>query len=238
MSTNLYGASCTPNLGGVSDFYTKAEVNKLLGAKAGTSTTYTRTYLDSALSTLTSAVTGLDVNKVSTDDLDTALIGLESDILTEVASLYALKTETYTITEIDTLLSGLSIDPGDFIRLAPTTTAENTVFPGTVNAVPLTLRGSSTNPIIQEWLSNAGDRIGIVSNDGSVGYERTVDIGRLVSTGGIGLTLNARRISEVGVPLLGSDAVPLSYMQSYIIDTFEDVLRGDQEIYNLDAGVY
>lgn len=28
--SNLYGKSCTPNLGGVSDFYTKAQINKLL----------------------------------------------------------------------------------------------------------------------------------------------------------------------------------------------------------------
>jgi len=35
--SNLYGKSCTPNLGGVSDFYTKAQINKLLAAlRAGT----------------------------------------------------------------------------------------------------------------------------------------------------------------------------------------------------------
>ena len=32
MATNLYGTSCTPNTGGVQDFYTKAEVNQLLKA--------------------------------------------------------------------------------------------------------------------------------------------------------------------------------------------------------------
>lgn len=239
MPSNSFSASCTPNLGGVSDFYTKAEVNKLLNAKASTSTTYTRTYLDSALGTLTASVAGLEASKVSTDELETALDGLETSVLAEVSSLYALKTETYTITEVDALLAGLSLDPGDYIRLEPATTAENTIFPGSVNAVPLTLRGSSTNPIVQEWQSNAGDRIGTVSGNGAVRYERTLDVGRLVSDGAVALTLNARRISQVGAPAVASDAVPLSYLQSYILDFYEEIMRPEPyPYYTFDGGLY
>ena len=77
MSTNLYGTSCTPNLGGVQDYYTKAETNSLLGAKANTSTTYTRTYLNAALATIDNTLASLSASQVTSAALSAALASLQ-----------------------------------------------------------------------------------------------------------------------------------------------------------------
>lgn len=47
--SNLYGKSCTPNLGGVRDFYTAEEVLDLLRVKADKFTTYTKSEIDNLL---------------------------------------------------------------------------------------------------------------------------------------------------------------------------------------------
>lgn len=43
MATNLFRGSCTPNLGGVQDYYTKAEINQLFRRQGGPDTTFLET---------------------------------------------------------------------------------------------------------------------------------------------------------------------------------------------------
>ena len=239
MATNQYGKSCTPNLGGVLDQYTKAEVNSLLNAKANTSTVYTRAYIDSELSTLSGLIAGLEASKVTVTQLNTALSDLETTITADVSSTYATLADTYTKSEVDNLISSIDLDPADYIRSSPTTTGQNTIDPGANNSIALTLRGSSTNPIVSEWRDSTDDRIGYVSNSGGVVFENKLSLGRLVSDGDYALDLNGKRITGVAAPVLGSDAVPYSTLQSYVLDFFEDAVRSDGiPFYSLDGGTY
>lgn len=239
MATNQYGKSCTPNLGGVLDHYTKAEVNSLLNAKANTSTVYTRAYIDSELSTLSGLIAGLEASKVTVTQLNTALSGLETTINTDVSETYATLAGTYTKTEVDNLISAIDLDPNTLLRKVPTTTAQNSINPGANNAIALTVRGSSINPIVSEWRDSTDDRIGYVSNSGGVVFENKLSLGRLVSNGDYALDLNNKRITGVAAPVLGTDAVPYSTLQSYVIDFFEDAVRPDGTLsYSLNGGTY
>lgn len=239
MATNQYGKSCTPNLGGVVDQYTKAEVNALLNAKANISTTYTRAYIDSEFASLSGSIASLQSSKVSTTQLNTALAGLQTTINASVAATYATLAGTYTKTEVNNLIAGINLDPNTLLRRTPTTTAQNTINPGANNAIALTIRGSSVNPIVTEWRDNTDDRIGYVSNTGAVTFENKLSLGRLVSNGDYALDLNGKRITGVAVPVLGTDAVPYSTLQSYVIEFFEDAIRPDGiPFYSLDGGTY
>jgi hypothetical protein len=239
VATNLYGTSCTPNTGGVQDFYTKAEVNQLLNAKAGTATTYTRLYLDNKFSEIDNDLASLTSGKVDTAQLNLALSGLQATIESDVANTYATLADTYTKLEVDGLFAAIDIDPDDYLRTSPSTTAENTVDPGTNNAVSLTVRGSSVNPIVTRWLDSSGDVIGYVRNDGLTFFEGPLTIGRLVSDGAVAVNTSGKRITGVGTPVLGSDAVPFSYLQSYITDYYEEIARPEPfPYYAFDAGEY
>lgn len=50
--SNYYGRGCTPNLGGVKDFYTKEEIVNLLKLKANKNSTYTKQQVDDLLQQL------------------------------------------------------------------------------------------------------------------------------------------------------------------------------------------
>ena len=239
MATNLYGKSCTPNLGGVQDFYTKAEVNQLLGAKANTSTTYTRAYIDGELATLSSNISSLDADKINETQLNEALSTLQGTIESGVAATYATLADTYTKGEVNSLIAAIDLDPADYIRSAPTTTSQNTIYPGSSDAIALTVRGSSTNAIVTRWLDSSSNVIGYISNSGSTTLNGALSVGNTLSTDGVAVDVNSRRITGVAAPVLASDAVPYSVLQSYVVDFFEDAFRPDgTTFYSLDAGVY
>ena len=239
MAANYYGDQCTPNLGGVQDFYTKTEVNRLLSSKAGVSTVYTRSYLDTEINRIDGLISGLSASQIEQADLDTQLSSLQSTIESGVATTYATISDTYSKSEVDNLIDAVDLDPNNFLRKVPVNTADNTINPGSNDAIALTVRGSSTNAIVTQWLDDTSDTIGYVSNSGSVTFENLLTVGRLVSNGGVALNVSGKRITGVATPVLGSDAVPLSAMQSYVVDFFEDAVRPDTNtFYNLDAGVY
>ncbi len=229
MATNLYGKSCTSNTGGVLDSYTKSEVNTLLAAKAGTSTTYTRAYLDGRLSTLENSISSLSASAIDQTDLDTALGALQVEIEGDVAATYATLAGTYTKSEVDGLISTLDLDPDTLLRRVPTDTATNTVDPGSNDAIPLTLRGSSTNAIVQQWLNNSGDKIGYISNNGTTTLEGPLTLGRLVSDGNAALSVSNKRITGLSNPAIGADAVSLNYLRYYTQYYYEQVTSPSPE---------
>jgi hypothetical protein len=219
--SNIYSAACTPNLGGVSNSYTKDQINFLLESKANISQVYNKSYIDSEFLDIQQQINSLSITRVTETDLDSAIQSLSENILSEVSGLYATQEDTYTKQEVDSLISSLDLNPSSFIRTVPGNTAENTIYPGTSNATALTLRGSSTNPYVQRWLSNDSNVIGYVSNDGSVTFEQTLTIGRLVSDGDAALDLNSKRISHIGDPVERRDAVSLAYLQDYVLGFFD-----------------
>jgi hypothetical protein len=70
-------------------------------------------------------------------------------------------------------------------------------------------------------------------------FENKLTVGRLVSDGDFSIDASGRRITGVADPIIGTDAVPYSTLQSYVIDFFEDVVRPDPTtVFSLDAGTY
>lgn len=239
MATNLYGKSCTPNLGGVQDFYTKAEVNQLLTAKANISTTYTRAYIDDGLSALANNISSLGSEKISQVQLDLALETLQGTIESDTSNTYATLLNTYTKDEVNTLIANIDLNPSSYIRTSPTSTLQNTIHPGAANAVALTVRGSSTNPTVTQWLDDSGNIIGSINNTGGTMLNGTLSVGQLVPTSDVAINVNNHRITGVVAPVSGSDAVPFSTLQSYILQFYEEALQTEAEaFYSLDAGVY
>lgn len=220
--SNLYGKPCAPEIWGVSDFYTKPETNQLLAAKANVSTVYTRAYIDNLQLTLSNSISAVASSQVTQPELDLALLNLQTEIESDAVSLYATKTDTYTKTEVDGLLAGLDLDPASFVRTSPASTAENTIDPGSANAVALTIRGSSTNPTVTEWLNSSGDTVAYAKNNGEFGVEQLLRVGRLISDGGVAIHTNNKRITALGNPVLNTDAVPLGFLKSYILDFYND----------------
>lgn len=215
-SGNLFGNPCSSGIGGVSDFYTKDQINSLLLTKANTSTTYTRSYLDSEFSSIEGSLNSLNSSKISLTELNAGLENLETEVLNTVSGLYALKTETYTKSEVDSLIDAIDLDPNTYIRVTPESSEQNTIYPDTNDATPLTLRGSSVNPFVQKWISNNTDLIGYISNTGSISFERDLTLGALISENGIALDLQMKRLSNLADPQLEVDAVPYKFMQDYI----------------------
>jgi hypothetical protein len=220
-SGNIFGNPCSSGLRGVSDYYTKDQINSLLLSKANTSNTYTRLYLDGQFSTLQGNINSLNSSKVSLSLLESSLNSLETEVLETVSGLYYPKEDLYTKPEIDLLLESLDLDPDSYVRIEPENSEENTIYPGSNNATPLTLRGSSNNAFVQRWLANNTDLIGHVSNNGSVLFERELTLGRLVPSGGVALNTNGKRITNLGNPQLGVDAIPYNFMRDYVSDVFQ-----------------
>jgi hypothetical protein len=180
MSSKNFSKSCTPNLGGISDLYTKAEINQLLNAKANLSQVYTRTYLDNQF------------------------------------ALYATLANTYTKSEVNSLVSAINQNFNNYLRKVPTTLQPNIINPGNNNTVALTIRGSATNLLISEWLNSSGSTVAYIGSNGNATFENKVTIGQLTLAGSVALDVQSRRISGVADPVDDSDAVPYSFLQSYV----------------------
>lgn len=238
MAANYYGDQCTPNLGGVQDFYTKTEVNRLLSSKAGISTVYIRSYLDTEINRIDGLISGLSASQIEQSDLDTQLSSLQSTIESGVATTYATISDTYSKSEVDDLIDAVDLDPNNFLRKVPANSSDNTINPGSNDAIALTVRGSSTNAIVTQWLDNTSDVIGYISNSGSTTLNGALSVGSSVSTGGVAVDVNNHRITGVAAPILGSDAVSYSTLQTYVLDFYEEVTLPDQGFYLLNAGFY
>jgi len=132
----------------------------------------------------------------------------------EVNSLLA--NLVYTKSQVNSLIEAL-------IKKEPKNSEENTIFPGSYDATPLTLRGSSNNAYVQKWLSDNTDLIGYVSNSGSVLFERELTLGGLIPENGIALDLQMKRLSNLADPQLEVDAVPYKFMQDYVQCLLENI---------------
>ncbi len=145
----------------------------------------------------------------------------KSEILT-LLSVKADKNTVYTRNEIDDLLDSINLSLEGFVLRVPSVAKPNIINPGTNDTVALTLRGSSTNAVITEWISSIGEQVGRVNNDGTSVFANKVTIGGLVGGGLPALDTQNRRITGVANPTAPSDAVPLSFMEEYVSDAISE----------------
>lgn len=78
------------------------------------------------------------------------------------------------------------------------------------------MRGSGTNPVIARLLSNSGTSVLSVNNDGTSTFSNKIIVGANVATGLPALDVQSKRITGVADPSAASDALPYSFLQSYV----------------------
>lgn len=240
---NVY-AKPSPTADGIDirDFYTKTEINKFLKTKANIADVYDKGEVDSLLQGLQADINSSISTFVTETELNTELISLSQSIMSDVQSNYYTKSVTYTKYEIDDLISDISIGTDDFVLRNPTTTSQNVINPGSNNAVPLTIRASTSPTIdtIQHWIDDESNSVGRIRTSGQVEFYGNLDVGTNVPEWLPAISVNDRRIAEVADPVELFDAVNKKYVEDYITELINAIARGDVkvEFYLIDAQEY
>jgi hypothetical protein len=223
------------------DFYTKSEVQKLLKLKADISTVYTEEEVDQLLLNLRASI-NLDLADFITEaQADQKISDSYDDVVSYLGINYYDRTVLYTKTQVDSLLAGIAgISTDDFVLKEPGTTLNNTVNPGSNNAVPLTLIASSNTNIttVQHWIDSQSNSIGRIRNSGRVEFYGYMSLGENIESWRPALDANERRISGVADPIHSLDAVNKNYLETYVIDAVDGIIQGTEMVYNIDCLEY
>jgi hypothetical protein len=237
---NVYSKSSTTseNLN-LRDYYTKADVQRLLKTKADISSVYTEAEVDAALSALSQSINTTLVEFVTEAEVDEKVSASQDGIFSYLSQNYYTAAQLYTKSEIDSLLGTLELG-ADFVRKEPTTTAQNTISPGNNGAVPLTLRASSNPDIttIQHWIDAQSNSVGRVRTSGRVEFYGHMVLGQNIEAWRPALDASIRRISGVADPIHTLDAVNRKYMEDYIVEVIDNIQQGEDRAYNIDCLTY
>ena len=223
------------------DFYTKSEIQKLLKLKADVSAVYTEEEIDQLLADLRASI-NLDLADFVTEpQVDDKISDSYDSLVSYLAINYYDRTVLYTKTEVDSLLAGIGgLSTGDFILKNPETTLNNTINPGSNEAVPLTLIASTDPDIttIQHWIDNQSNSVGRVRTSGRVEFYGHMSLGENIESWRPALDVNERRISGVADPIHSLDAVNKNYVETFVIDAVDNIIQGSEIIYNVDCLEY
>ena len=238
---NVYSKpqSTTENVN-LRDFYTKAEVNKVLKTKADIGSVYDKDTVDSLLQTLEGQINVSMSGMVSEAELSAQLLSLSQTIQGSIQSNYYEQSVLYTKYEIDALIAEVTTDPDDFINKAPTSLLQNTINPLTNQAIPLTLIASSSPnvDVVQQWIDNESNSIGRIRTSGQIEFYGNLFLGQNVEAWRPALDVSERRIAGVADPIHTLDAVNKGFMEDYITEVIDNVVQGDDKNYIIDALVY
>jgi hypothetical protein len=223
------------------DFYTKSEIQKLLRLKADISSVYTEEEVDQLLANLQASINVDIADFITEPEVDEKISDSYDSLVAYLTLNYYTRSALYTKTEIDNLLEGLGgLSPADFVLKAPQITSDNTIAPGGNAAVPLTLV-ASTNPditTIQHWIDNESNSVGRVRTSGRVEFYGYMSLGENIETWRPALDVNERRISGVADPIHLLDAVNRHYMEEYVTDVVDSIIRGSDTLYDIDCLEY
>jgi hypothetical protein len=238
---NVYSKpqSTTENVN-LRDFYTKAEVNKVLKTKADIGSVYDKDTVDSLLQTLEGQINVSMSGMVSEAELSAQLLSLSQTIQGSIQSNYYEQSVLYTKYEIDALIAEVTTDPDDFINKAPTSLLQNTINPLTNQAIPLTLIASSSPnvDVVQQWIDDESNSIGRIRTSGQIEFYGNLFLGQNVEAWRPALDVSERRIAGVADPIHTLDAVNKGFMEDYITEVIDNVVQGDDKNYIIDALVY
>jgi len=221
------------------DFYNKSEIQKLLKIKADISSVYTKDETDDALTSLELRINQSLIDFITEAEVNAKVSASYDSILSYLSQNYYTNSQTYSKSQVDSLISSLSLE-GDFLVNQPSTTASNTINPGVNNAIPLTLV-ASTNPsvtTIQNWVDNQSNLVGRIKTSGRVEFYRDMVIGQNTSLSSPALDVSSRRIASVADPINPSDAVNKNYVEGYIAEIIDNIVQGEDKSYIVDALVY
>lgn len=222
------------------DFYTKSDINKFLKTKADVGSVYNKDEVDSLLTSLQNNVNSSIVNLVTESELSSALSSLSQVIFSNVQNSYYTKDVLYTKYEVDSLLEEVTTNPNNFISDTPSSLLQNTINPGTFQAIPLTVVASASTQInvVQQWVDSESNSIGQIKKTGRVEFYGNMVLGENIESWRPALNVNQRRIAGVADPVNPFDAVNKLFMQDYITEVIDNVVQGDDNNYIIDALEY
>lgn len=238
---NVYSKpqSTTENVN-LRDFYTKAEVNKVLKTKADVGDVYDKDTVDSLLQTLEGQINTSMGGMVSEAELSARLLSLSQTIQGDIQSNYYEQSVLYTKYEVNALIAEVTTNPDDFVNKAPTSLLQNTINPLTNEAIPLTLIASSSPnvDVVQQWIDDESNSIGRIRTSGQIEFYGNLFLGQNVEAWRPALDVSERRIAGVADPIHILDAVNKGFMEDYITEVIDNVVQGDDKNYIIDALVY
>lgn len=221
------------------DFYTKSEVQKLLRIKADISSVYAKEEVDGAIGVLEAEVNASLLEFITEAEVNTKVSSSYDSFLSYLAQNHYSSSQLYTKAEVTSLLAAVQ-PTTDFIRKQPSSTASNTISPGANEAIPLTLVASTDPDIttIQRWVDTQSNSVGRVRTSGQVEFYGNMVLGQNIERWRAALDTSQRRISGVADPIQLLDAVNKKYMEDYIVYVVDNIQRGEDGIYDIDARVY
>ena len=238
---NLYSKPQT-NADGIDtrDFYTKVDINRFLKTKVDVGATYNKAEVDGLLTSLESEVNSSLTPFITQTELNSAISSSSQSILGDVQNNYYTKTNLYTRSEVDSLLDNVTVDPDDFILKTPTSLLQNTINPGTTQAISLTLiaSGSPQVEIVQQWIDHQANSIGKVKKSGRIEFYGDMSLGQNIESWRPALDVSERRIAGVADPIHPFDAVNKLFMQDYITEVIDSIVQEDDKNYIVDALEY
>jgi hypothetical protein len=222
------------------DFYTKSDINKFLKTKADIGSVYDKGEVDSLLAALQASVNSSILPLVTEAELASALGSLSQTLLADVQSNYYSKDVLYTKYELDVLFADVTTDPDDFVSKSPTLLLQNTIDPGSSQAIPLTLVASESTQvdIVQQWIDHEANSIGRIRKSGQVEFYGNLILGENIESWRPALDASERRIAGVADPIHTLDAVNKGFMEDYVTEVIDNVVQGDDKNYIIDALVY
>jgi len=221
------------------DFYTKTQVQKLLRNKADISSVYAKAEVDDALTALEEQINVSLLSFITEGEVDGKISASYNSTLLYLSQNYYTKTQTYSKGQVDSLLAAIEVGDG-FVMKQPVTTADNTISPGSNEAVPLTLVASTDPDIttIQRWVDAQSNSVGRVRTSGRVEFYGHMVLGQNVEAWSPALDTNQRRISGVADPVHILDAVNKKYMEDYVVEVVDNIQQGETDIYVIDCLTY
>jgi hypothetical protein len=223
------------------DFYTKSEIQKLLKLKADISAVYTEEEVDQLLLDLRASI-NLDLTDFITEEqADQKISDSYDNVVTYLGTNYYDRTVLYTKAQVDSLLANVvDVSTDDFVLREPSSTSNNTINPGSNNAVPLTLVASNNvnATTVQHWVNSQSNSIGRIRSSGQVEFYGYMSLGENIESWRPALDVNIRRISGVADPIHVFDAVNRKYMEDFVIEAVSDVQQGEVGTLDVDCLTY
>jgi hypothetical protein len=239
-SPNVYSKTVSTTTGlNLRDFYTKSDIHRLLKTKADISSVYTKSEVDAKMAVFEGQVNSSLIGFITESEVDGKISGLYDTVLSYLSSNYYNRDSLYTKSQIDSLLEALTLGE-DFILKQPSTTLQNTIDPGSNNAIALTLKASSNANIttIQHWVDDQSNSVGRIRKSGRVEFYGHMLVGQAIETWRPAFDANVRRISGVADPMHTLDAVNKKYMEDFIVEVVDNIQRGEDLVFDIDCLVY